>query len=39
MDWGQAGLLETLETLDETGIAHAGAGQVTVRRFSSRPQL
>ena len=26
MDWGHAGLLETLQTLDAAGIAHAGAG-------------
>ncbi len=27
LDWGYAGLTETLETLDRAGIAHAGAGQ------------
>jgi poly-gamma-glutamate synthesis protein (capsule biosynthesis protein) len=27
LDWGRAGLLETLETLDAAGIAHAGAGR------------
>lgn len=27
LDWGHAGLLETLETLDAAGIAHAGAGR------------
>lgn len=27
LDWGRAGLVETLETLDRAGIAHAGAGQ------------
>lgn len=27
LDWGHAGLIETLETLDEAGIAHAGAGR------------
>jgi poly-gamma-glutamate synthesis protein (capsule biosynthesis protein) len=26
LDWGYAGLAETLATLDEAGIAHAGAG-------------
>jgi poly-gamma-glutamate synthesis protein (capsule biosynthesis protein) len=26
LDWGYAGLAETLHTLDEAGIAHAGAG-------------
>jgi poly-gamma-glutamate synthesis protein (capsule biosynthesis protein) len=26
MDWGYQGLAETLQTLDEAGIAHAGAG-------------
>ena len=26
LDWGYAGLLETLKTLDAAGIAHAGAG-------------
>ena len=26
MDWSHAGLVETLQTLDATGIAHAGAG-------------
>jgi poly-gamma-glutamate capsule biosynthesis protein CapA/YwtB (metallophosphatase superfamily) len=27
LDWGYTGLTETLETLDQAGIAHAGAGQ------------
>jgi poly-gamma-glutamate synthesis protein (capsule biosynthesis protein) len=27
LDWGNAGLLETLQSLDGAGIAHAGAGQ------------
>ncbi|HXG52467.1 MAG TPA: CapA family protein [candidate division Zixibacteria bacterium] len=27
MDWGPSGLLETLDTLDRTGIRHAGAGR------------
>lgn len=27
LDWGRAGLVETLKALDEAGIAHAGAGQ------------
>lgn len=27
LDWGTAGLLETLETLDELGVARAGAGR------------
>jgi poly-gamma-glutamate synthesis protein (capsule biosynthesis protein) len=27
MDWGYAGLVETLETLDQAGVAHAGAGR------------
>jgi poly-gamma-glutamate capsule biosynthesis protein CapA/YwtB (metallophosphatase superfamily) len=27
LDWGYAGLSETLQTLDAAGIAHAGAGQ------------
>ncbi len=26
LDWGRAGLLETIETLDRVGIGHAGAG-------------
>ncbi|MCS7168614.1 MAG: CapA family protein [Gemmatales bacterium] len=26
LDWGYSGLLETLQTLDEVGLAHAGAG-------------
>lgn len=26
MDWGYTGLIETLETLEKTGIRHAGAG-------------
>ncbi len=26
LDWGYAGLAETLQTLDQAGIAHAGAG-------------
>jgi poly-gamma-glutamate capsule biosynthesis protein CapA/YwtB (metallophosphatase superfamily) len=26
LDWGSAGLAETIETLDRAGIAHAGAG-------------
>lgn len=26
LDWGYAGLIETLQTLDRAGIAHAGAG-------------
>ncbi|HZZ77869.1 MAG TPA: CapA family protein [Gemmataceae bacterium] len=27
LDWGRAGLLETLETLDGAGLPHAGAGR------------
>lgn len=27
LDWGYTGLTETLQTLDEVGVAHAGAGQ------------
>jgi poly-gamma-glutamate capsule biosynthesis protein CapA/YwtB (metallophosphatase superfamily) len=27
LDWGYAGLTETLQTLDRAGIAHAGAGE------------
>lgn len=27
LDWGRAGLVETLETLDRAGVAHAGAGR------------
>lgn len=27
LDWGRAGLIETLATLDRAGIAHAGAGR------------
>lgn len=27
MDWGHAGLIDTLQTLDAAGIAHAGAGE------------
>ena len=27
LDWGHAGLIETLQTLDAVGIAHAGAGK------------
>lgn len=27
LDWGRAGLVETLEALDAAGIAHAGAGR------------
>jgi poly-gamma-glutamate synthesis protein (capsule biosynthesis protein) len=27
LDWGQRGLLDTLRTLDEAGIKHAGAGR------------
>lgn len=27
LDWGEAGLVETLETLDRAGLAHAGAGR------------
>jgi poly-gamma-glutamate synthesis protein (capsule biosynthesis protein) len=27
LDWGRDGLLETLDTLDATGIGHAGAGR------------
>jgi poly-gamma-glutamate synthesis protein (capsule biosynthesis protein) len=27
LDWGEPGLLDTLETLDRLGIAHAGAGR------------
>jgi poly-gamma-glutamate synthesis protein (capsule biosynthesis protein) len=27
LDWGEAGLLETLDTLDAVGMAHAGAGR------------
>lgn len=27
MDWGEAGLIETLETLETAGITHAGAGR------------
>lgn len=27
LDWGYAGLLETLETLDQAGVHHAGAGR------------
>lgn len=26
LDWGYAGLIETLDTLDRAGVAHAGAG-------------
>jgi len=26
LDWGRAGLIETLETLDQAGVRHAGAG-------------
>lgn len=27
LDWGYAGLIETLETLDQAGVGHAGAGR------------
>lgn len=27
LDWGYAGLIETLETLDRAGVGHAGAGR------------
>ncbi len=31
LDWGYEGLTETLRTLDEAGIAHAGAGRDAIR--------
>lgn len=27
LDWGRSGLLETLDTLDKSGLSHAGAGR------------
>jgi poly-gamma-glutamate synthesis protein (capsule biosynthesis protein) len=31
LDWGEAGLRETLQTLDQAGIAHAGAGETAAQ--------
>jgi len=37
LDWGQRGLLDTLDTLDTAGIGHAGAGRD--RRSASAPWI
>lgn len=37
LDWGRAGLVETLATLDDAGIAYAGAGLDDAAAFAPRP--
>ncbi|MDX5349296.1 MAG: CapA family protein, partial [Paracoccaceae bacterium] len=37
LDWGRAGLVETLAALDEAGIAHAGAGMDDAAAFAPQP--